>query len=465
LAAPRTHGTGRASSAADARVRAMLARHGATLLRVARQASLCEDDALDAVQRGLEIYLRRLETVEPATEAAWLKVVVRHEAYAIRHSRADCTVDPELQGEVPAADRSVEEQVLSSDRVSRSAEALRTLKPDEARALMLKAHGLSYEEIGRRCGWTYTKVNRCITEGRRRFMEAYAGLEDGTECERFAPGLAALAAGTATSQQLLDLRPHLRHCSACRATVRDLHRSRRNRLSLGLPPITAGLEWLRERLGGGRARPDLLPPRPEPQLPSPDAPLRLDAPLPEPTISYLERMHREATALLHRAHTSDVATSIQWMTSLGGGGRAATIGTILGFCLSGIGAGTVCVVTGVLDNPFAPDPTPARRVHRPAKQHSTPPTVSPPSLSAELATVRATATPAQRSVRAGRTGAYAASRRDPSQGRTPTSHRKAPISPAPEAVAADFAPAAASGTGAAPPPAPAPATGGSEFTP
>jgi RNA polymerase sigma factor (sigma-70 family) len=148
------HGT------AEARVVALLARHGSVLMRVARQASLCHDDAADALQRALEIYVRRLDTVEQATEAAWLKVVVRHEAYAIRRSRGDCVADPDvdLDAIIPAPERSVEEQVLSGDRVSRSAEALRGLKPDEARALMLKAHGLSYEEIGQRCGWTYTKV-------------------------------------------------------------------------------------------------------------------------------------------------------------------------------------------------------------------------------------------------------------------------------------------------------------------
>ena len=31
---------------------------------------------------------------------------------------------------------------------------------------MMKAHSLSYEEIGERNGWSYTKVNRAITEGR-----------------------------------------------------------------------------------------------------------------------------------------------------------------------------------------------------------------------------------------------------------------------------------------------------------
>ena len=53
----------------------MVARHGAAVLRVANQFSLCHDDALDAYQRAFEIYLRKLDTVDPATEGAWLRVV------------------------------------------------------------------------------------------------------------------------------------------------------------------------------------------------------------------------------------------------------------------------------------------------------------------------------------------------------------------------------------------------------
>ena len=137
---------------------------------------------------------------------------------------------------VPAvAQRSIEERLESAERVSRSAEVMRRLKRDEARALMLKAEGLSYVEIGERLGWTYTKVNRCITEGRRRFMRLYEELETGAECERLAPTLVALAAGEASSEALLELRPHLRNCPACRATVRELHASRLRRLTAWLP--------------------------------------------------------------------------------------------------------------------------------------------------------------------------------------------------------------------------------------
>jgi YVTN family beta-propeller protein len=49
-------------------VLALLTRHEASLMRVARQWSICQDDAYDALQRGLEIYVRRIATIDPATE-------------------------------------------------------------------------------------------------------------------------------------------------------------------------------------------------------------------------------------------------------------------------------------------------------------------------------------------------------------------------------------------------------------
>jgi RNA polymerase sigma factor (sigma-70 family) len=154
---------GRADNA-GARVAAVVARHERTLLRVAGQASLCHDDALDAYQRALEIFVRRVETVDPATEVAWLKVVVRHEAMAIRRSRSESVAGDalDLDAFVPAVERTVEDQIAAGERVRRSAEALRALKPDEATALMMKAHGLSYEEIGRRNNWSYTNVMSTI---------------------------------------------------------------------------------------------------------------------------------------------------------------------------------------------------------------------------------------------------------------------------------------------------------------
>ncbi len=285
-----------------ARVTDLVARHERTLMRVARQASLCHDDALDAYQRALEIFVRRVDSVDRATEVAWLKVVVRHEAMAIRRARVESVASDELDLDafVPAVERSVEEKLVSEERVRRSAEALRALKPDEAKALMMRAHGLSYAEIGERNGWSYTKVNRAVTEGRRRFINAYNGIEAGEECERFEPIVQALSAGSATTAQVLQIRPHLRHCNACRATVRELHVSRLRRASL-FSPIFA-----------------------------------------------LTSLKHEITALFHRAQASDLATGTGLASAGGGGGRIATVGAVLGLCLGGAGVGTVCVVNGGL---------------------------------------------------------------------------------------------------------------------
>src|SRR5690242_19564914 len=178
-----------------------------------------------------------------------MRVVVKHEAMAIRRARQGSVGhdDVDLDTAVPSGARDVDDQVAGGERVERSVEALRALKPDEAKALMLKAEGLSYEEIGRRFGWTYTKVNRSITEGRARFIKAFRRIEAGDACELHAEALAAVAVGTATAAQVLELRPHLRHCAACRAAIRELRVSRRRRVALlaPVPLLRAGLSHLR----------------------------------------------------------------------------------------------------------------------------------------------------------------------------------------------------------------------------
>jgi hypothetical protein len=68
-----------------------------------------------------------------------------------------------------------------------------------------------------------TKVNRCLAEGRKSFLERYVGIESGRECERLAPALSAFVDGEADAGQAVDLRVHLRQCLACRAAVRGLH--------------------------------------------------------------------------------------------------------------------------------------------------------------------------------------------------------------------------------------------------
>ncbi len=467
------------------RVAAVVRRHERTLLRVALQASLCHDDALDAYQRALEIFMRRVDTVDPATEVAWLKVVIRHEAMAIRRARSEAVADEDLDLDslIPVAERSVEEQIASSERVRRSAEALRALKPDEAKALMMKAHGLSYEEIGERNGWTYTKTNRAITEGRRRFMAVFEGIESGEECERFAPIVEALALGSATAAQLLSIRPHLRHCMACRAAVRDLHLSRLHRAlffpGLLLASTPSVEDRLRELADHAPASPTIdehlrtliqhtspfdptTLPAADPAVPS--LPLPTDGVLQMP-VGRLGSLKRDISSFFHRAGASDVATGIQ-IAATGGGGRLATVAAVLGLCLSSAGAATVCVVSGVVSDPLG-------LIHQEAPEHAKPRAPAPARAAASgppsrpvlaRATVTPTPTATRRVSHHRRSTAQTSAAKDPSQGTKPTSHEQAPISPAPTSSTGQesFSPEIPQTRAA---PAPPPATGGEEFGP
>jgi len=202
----------------DDLVIATLTAHSDALLRVARRHSVCSDDAQDALQRGLEIFLRHADRLEPERAIAWVTTVVKHEAMAIRSARTRMLGFDELDLDRHEARHveSPEERALGQDRVARCAEALTHIKPHEAQALWLKALGNSYAEIAEAQGWSYTKVNRLMAEGRRALVQRYAGIEAGEECARWAPVLDALQDGSATARQLMDARPHLRNCPGCR---------------------------------------------------------------------------------------------------------------------------------------------------------------------------------------------------------------------------------------------------------
>ena len=134
---------------------------------------------------------------------------------------------------------------------------MKQLKPQEIRALLLKAEGYSYKQIQEITGWTYTKVNRCLTEGRKAFLERVAGIEAGSECERLAPLLSRLVDGEANAEDLAALRPHIRTCLSCRAALREYRSAPRDRRGAG---AGSGVRL--------RAHPRALSPTSPPDLPS-----------------------------------------------------------------------------------------------------------------------------------------------------------------------------------------------------
>ena len=447
---------------------ALLTAHGLALRRVARRFSLCEDDAEDALQRSLEIYVRRLGSIERATETAWLKVVIRNEALAIRRTRAQSLtrelvdLDARPDGEL----RALDERLAARERSARSAEALRGLKRDEALALLLKAEGHSYREIAESQGWTYTKVNRAITEGRARFLKGFRAIEQGEACERIAPVLGALAAGSATAAQLREARPHLRHCASCRAALRALHAPLRRRVAALLPlgGLVAPAQWARARLGesgsertaglhrlrirnvedAGGSLPD--------GLGRADRVVRLPVPRPRGALQ----------GLLQRIAGSDLATSVQLATG-SGGGRAAALAALIGVCVSSVGAGGYCVATALL--PAARPParhaqriasaaTPPRaRVARPSP--SVLPQVTPRTVALVTAAPAATRSPRREATSATRPASSRSSRAvaprefsfeasSGSSGATPASTPAATV----KAASAQPRPSGAAGSGA-----------------
>ena len=207
----------------DAAALELLARHGSQILATARRYAATPEDAEDACQRGLEILLTKAPSTSEEELIPWLKTVVKHEAFALRRQRerhSPVTDDGELRDR-PATSGVTHEQAERLERLRQGAEALGHLKPHEIRALVLKAEGFSYREICAMTGWSYTKVNRLLTEGRRAFLRRVSGIQRGADCARYEPMLSALADGEATAEDLAVLRPHMRTCLSCRAALRE----------------------------------------------------------------------------------------------------------------------------------------------------------------------------------------------------------------------------------------------------
>lgn len=202
----------------------VLSEHSDALLRTAIANSASVEDAQDAYQRALEKFTTRAGRLTREGAPGWLHVVVRNEARAVRRARLDLDADlnSELERLAAGPATTPDERAISADRTARAAEALAGLKVDERRAIALKAIGHSYDEIAEHTGWTRTKINRSLAEGRARLATRMSGIESGAQCDEWAPYLSQVVDGEATAELLLDLRPHLRHCTSCRATLKQL---------------------------------------------------------------------------------------------------------------------------------------------------------------------------------------------------------------------------------------------------
>jgi len=228
----------------------IVTRYESALRRTAQRYSLCADDAEDAFQRALEILLTKAPTTDPRELIRWTQTVTKHEALAVRRGREQTmgrAAPTARDGEpvdwvalIPAEGAGPDERAERREATARNREAMRALKPAERRALSLLASGCSYAEIARITGFSATKVNRCIAEGRERFRRVLTGSEDGSRCAELRPLLSALCDGEISSEQASAMRDHLQACGPCRAAMRTYRAAPRTIAALAPAPFALG---------------------------------------------------------------------------------------------------------------------------------------------------------------------------------------------------------------------------------
>jgi RNA polymerase sigma factor (sigma-70 family) len=229
-ATDRERESGEATSARRRAAVEMVARYEQALKRTARRYSLDAEDVEDAFQRALEIVLTKAPTTDPRELIRWTQTVIKHEALAVRRNRErllglapgpDRTTLPhDPVGQLPTTSAGPAEHAERRDDLARTREALQALKPAELRTLTLLAEGYSYAEIADITGFSLTKINRSLAEGRERFRSIICSSESGERCHQLRHLISAYCDGEASAKDSALVREHLRACPHCRATMR-----------------------------------------------------------------------------------------------------------------------------------------------------------------------------------------------------------------------------------------------------
>jgi RNA polymerase sigma factor (sigma-70 family) len=170
----------------ESRRRALLGeialRHQSHLRAVARRHAANADDAEDALQSAYAIFLAHFDQEEQYA-VPWLTTTLKREAWSVhRRRRRESVVDDEYSAEhlfeqIASCEPEPADRALITALCRETAQLLRQLKTNERMALGLLAAGYRYQEIMQMTGWTYTKVNRLVAEGRDR-LRRLAGEAD-----------------------------------------------------------------------------------------------------------------------------------------------------------------------------------------------------------------------------------------------------------------------------------------------
>jgi len=150
------------------------------LATIASRNACNEADAQEALSEAFAAFHRAYDPRGKAPPLAWLALTIKRECWRKRRdahlNRQAGRARPAESGEdldsvlIPIPSRATAPDELIAERDDARCRIAR-LKPDQRTALALLAAGYSYKEIAELKGWTYTKVNRCIREGRAALRE------------------------------------------------------------------------------------------------------------------------------------------------------------------------------------------------------------------------------------------------------------------------------------------------------
>jgi RNA polymerase sigma-70 factor (ECF subfamily) len=167
---------------AEALAEGLYATHRTRLLAIARRNSASIEDAEEALQDAFILFIDHFDPANGSPPLAWLTLTLKRRCWALtrtQRNRQLIQVSPHSRTSAPDADSNgpadtrpqPDEIAETKAKLSDLKAGLHALKPSERRALALLALGYSYREICNTTGWTYTKVNRCIYEGRKALQQ------------------------------------------------------------------------------------------------------------------------------------------------------------------------------------------------------------------------------------------------------------------------------------------------------
>ncbi len=155
--------------------------HRSHLLAIARRNSATEEDAEEALHDAFILFINHFDPAAGSPPLAWLTLTLKRRCWAIyKRQKLHGSYQPRRSDDAVAASplearadpsRLPDELAEISESIEEVRKQLSQLKPQERTALGLLALGYTYREICDITGWTYTKVNRCLSEGRARLRE------------------------------------------------------------------------------------------------------------------------------------------------------------------------------------------------------------------------------------------------------------------------------------------------------